>query len=211
MLRNLVILEGRLTKKPELRTTPQGTPVTDVRIAVTGRKRPDEAEAKPTYITVDVFGNRAQTIATYLDKGDQIFIQGELREVSRTTQDGREFKELRVSMTEFEFGAKARANIGNSATATAPVAAPVQPNAVPAPAYDPAVNAAPSPMFNPNAAPVQPAPAPNYGPGTPGYVPQAPANDITMGDVFSPNAANNPQDGNLMGNYYDAGNNYQNY
>lgn len=205
MLKNHVILNGRLTKKPELRTTSNGNPVTDLRIAISGNKRPDGTEGQPVYVTVDVFGTKANVICQYCNKGDQLLIQGELRTANRTTADGRNFSELRVVLTEFEFGAKAR---GNQDTVAAPTQANpvgVQPAAVnPAPVYNgqpyaPAPAAAPvqnTPLFTPNQ---------GYAPQPQAYQPQpaapAPTENISMAEVFNPSAEPQPVNGPLDGYY----------
>lgn len=205
MLNNLVVLEGRLTRDPaELRATSNGTPVTDIAIAVRTRNKPDGTEGAPVYVDIDVYGPRANTIVSYLKKGDQIFVQGELRRVKRTRADGTEYNELRVALTDFSFGAKARVNQATGVSADPTVAAPAQPVAMPqtpAPAFNPAQNTQPAQAFSNQSQYQNPAPAVaphnNYGPGSPGYVPQP--EDISMGDIFAPNKPNNTPTNNNNG------------
>ena len=71
---NRVVLVGNLTKDPELRHTPGGTPVCSLRVAVNSRRR-DESGAwvdKPNYFDVSVFGNQAESCTQYLSKGRPI-------------------------------------------------------------------------------------------------------------------------------------------
>ena len=90
---NRVVLVGNLTKDPELRHTPGGTPVCSLRLAVNGRRR-DESGAwvdKPNYFDVSVFGNQAESCTQYLAKGRPVGIDGRLdwREWDATDGSGK--------------------------------------------------------------------------------------------------------------------------
>jgi len=77
---NRVVLVGNLTKDPELRHTPGGTPVCGLRVAVNSRRR-DESGSwvdKPNYFDVSVFGNQAESCTQYLSKGRPVGIDGRL-------------------------------------------------------------------------------------------------------------------------------------
>lgn len=78
---NLVVLLGNLTRDPELRVTPKGAAVGSFSIAL-NRKFRDEGGAdreEVTYVDVEVFGKRAETISKYFTKGDPIHVIGRLR------------------------------------------------------------------------------------------------------------------------------------
>jgi single-strand DNA-binding protein len=78
---NRVILIGNLTKDPDVRYTPGGTPVATVRIAVTSRfKQADEMRDETLFIDVVTFGRQAETCGQYLNKGNPILVEGRLRE-----------------------------------------------------------------------------------------------------------------------------------
>jgi len=90
---NRVVLVGNLTKDPELRHTPGGTPVCSLRLAVNGRRR-DESGTwvdKPNYFDVSVFGNQAESCAQYLAKGRPVGVDGRLdwREWDATDGSGK--------------------------------------------------------------------------------------------------------------------------
>lgn len=72
---NRVILQGNLTKEPELRYTPSGTAVCEFNVAVnSGRK--DE----PAYFgAVIAFGRNAEACGRYLAKGSQVLVEGKLK------------------------------------------------------------------------------------------------------------------------------------
>ncbi len=78
---NKVILIGNLTKDPELRYTPQGTPVTNMRIAVNSRvKQGEEFKDETLFIDTVVFGKQAENVTQYLSKGRSVLVEGRLKE-----------------------------------------------------------------------------------------------------------------------------------
>lgn len=78
---NRVIFIGNLTKDPELRYAPQGTPIGSFRIAVTTRyKQSDEAKEETLFIDVVAFGRQAESCSQYLTKGRPVLVEGRLQE-----------------------------------------------------------------------------------------------------------------------------------
>lgn len=78
---NKIILIGNLTKDPELRYTPQGTPVASFRLAVNYRYRQsDELKQETMFIDNVVFGKQAETCTKYLNKGSAVLVEGRLQE-----------------------------------------------------------------------------------------------------------------------------------
>ena len=78
---NKIILIGNLTKDPELRYTPQGTPVASFRLAVNHRyKQADEAKQETMFIDNVVFGKQAESCSKYLNKGSSVLVEGRLQE-----------------------------------------------------------------------------------------------------------------------------------
>lgn len=78
---NKIILIGNLTKDPELRYTPQGTPVASFRIAVNSRyKQSNELREETLFIDVVTFGKQAETSSKYLTKGRSVLVEGRLQE-----------------------------------------------------------------------------------------------------------------------------------
>ncbi len=77
---NRVVLTGNLTRDPELRSTPSGTSVCKLRVAVNGRRKNshDEWVDKPNYFDVTVWGARGESCAEYLSKGRPVAIDGRL-------------------------------------------------------------------------------------------------------------------------------------
>lgn len=86
----MVILIGRLGKDPELRYTPQGSPVCNFSLA-TGEtyKLKDGTEKNNTqWHQIVVWGSQAESCAQYLGKGSQTFIEGELNYEKFTDKQG---------------------------------------------------------------------------------------------------------------------------
>jgi single-strand DNA-binding protein len=76
---NVVALIGNLTRDPELRHTPSGTPVCKLRIAVNDRvKRGEEWMDTPYYFDITVWGKQGENCAQYLSKGRPIGVNGKL-------------------------------------------------------------------------------------------------------------------------------------
>lgn len=78
---NKIILIGNLTKDPELRYTPQGTPVATFRIAVNSKfKQSGEIREETLFIDTVVFGKQGETCGQYLNKGKSVLVEGRLQE-----------------------------------------------------------------------------------------------------------------------------------
>jgi single-strand DNA-binding protein len=102
---NRVLLIGNLTKDPELRYTPQGTAVVNLRLAVNRKYRDKSQEMKEDtcFLTVVVWDKQAETCNQYLRKGSPVFIEGRLQ--SRSWEDNagqkRSVVEVRAERVQF--------------------------------------------------------------------------------------------------------------
>ena len=79
---NRVNISGNLTRDPELRSLPSGTPVLSFGVAVNGRVRNQTTgdwEDRPNYVDCVVFGDRAESLNRFLSKGFKVAIEGRLR------------------------------------------------------------------------------------------------------------------------------------
>ena len=77
---NRVLLIGNLTKDPELRYTPSGTPVANLRLAVNSSFKGHDGQRKEEtcFITIVVWSKQAELCNQYLKKGRSIFVEGRL-------------------------------------------------------------------------------------------------------------------------------------
>ena len=102
---NRVFLMGNLTRDPELRYTPSGTAVTNLRMAVNRRYKTQSGEAKEEtiFITVVAWGKQAETCTQFLSKGRPVFIEGRLQMRSWETPDGQKRNVLEVRASRVQF------------------------------------------------------------------------------------------------------------
>ena len=87
---NRVTLLGRLTRDPEVRTTPTGKTVATVSVA-TGRVWFDAAGAKQEkteFSSCVLWGKLAEIAGQYLSKGRRVYVEGRLETRDWTGQDG---------------------------------------------------------------------------------------------------------------------------
>ncbi len=85
---NVVVLVGRLTRDSELKYTNSGMAIARFSIAVNRSvKRGEEWEDEASFFDVDLWGKQAEGVNRYLLKGQQIALDGELRQ-DRWEQDG---------------------------------------------------------------------------------------------------------------------------
>lgn len=112
---NRVFLMGNLTKDPELRYTPQGTAVANLRLAVNRkfRNKNQELKEETCFITVVVWNKQAEACNQYLHKGSGVFIEGRLQ--SRSWEDNagqkRNVIEARAERVQFTGGGPAQAKV----------------------------------------------------------------------------------------------------
>ncbi|HBH02808.1 MAG TPA: single-stranded DNA-binding protein [Candidatus Rokubacteria bacterium] len=119
---NKVFLIGNLTKPPELRYTPSGTAVADLRLAVnrnyttqSGEKREDTC-----FLTVVVWGKQAESCGEYLDKGSPILVEGRLQTREWEAKDGGKRTVIEVVAERVQFMGRGKA----ATPATVPAAEP---------------------------------------------------------------------------------------
>ena len=77
---NRVVLVGRLTRDPELRSLPSGASVANLRIACNGSRKDADGSysERPNYFDVSVFGSPAESVDRYTRKGSRIAVDGRL-------------------------------------------------------------------------------------------------------------------------------------
>jgi single-strand DNA-binding protein len=102
---NKVLLIGNLTRDPELRYTPQGTAVVNLRIAVNRRFKDKTGEQKEEvcFLTVVVWDKQAEVCNQYLQKGRQVFIEGRLQSRSWEDNSGQRRSVLEVRAERVQF------------------------------------------------------------------------------------------------------------
>jgi single-strand DNA-binding protein len=96
---NHTTIVGNLVDDPELRFTNTGTPVTNLRVAVTQRIQQDGEwrDGDTSFLRVNVWRGQAEHLADSLSKGDRVMVTGRLRQRSWETPEGE-----KRSVTEIE-------------------------------------------------------------------------------------------------------------
>jgi single-strand DNA-binding protein len=125
---NKVILVGNLGRDPELRYTPQGTPVCSFSMATNERRKDKtgEMQDQTTWFRVTLWGRQAETASQYLTKGRPVYIEGRLRVEEWTDRDGKPRHTLEVHATDMQFIGGARAEEPPMERAAAAGAAPAE-------------------------------------------------------------------------------------
>lgn len=102
---NKVMLIGRLTRDPESRSTSSGQTVVQLGVAVNRtytRRDSGEKVEETAFVDVEAWGRTGETIARYLKRGRQIFIEGRLK-FDSWEKDGQRRSKLSVVCENFQF------------------------------------------------------------------------------------------------------------
>ena len=132
---NRVIISGRLTRDPEIRSTAGGMAIMSFGVAVNDRRKNQQTgewEDYVNWISCTMFGARAESVSRYLSKGTKVSIEGKLR-WSQWEKDGQKRSKIDVIVDEIEFMSSRNDQSsyggghtgGYSAPEEAPISAPV--------------------------------------------------------------------------------------
>ena len=101
---NRVFLIGNLTKPPEVRYTPSGTAVGDLRMAISRKFKTPNGENKEEtcFVSVTVWERQAETCAEYLTKGSPVLVEGRLK-YDEWEKDGKKSNRLTVVAERVQF------------------------------------------------------------------------------------------------------------
>ena len=99
MTLNKIMIIGNLGADPELRYTPSGKAVTELRVAVNdNRKGPDGEWIEETlWFRVSVWEQAAERLAEQLRKGNKIYAEGQLRAREYDARDGQKRTSLELA------------------------------------------------------------------------------------------------------------------
>ena len=95
---NKIILKGRLTANPELKTTTTDITVCDFSVAVNRKFNKEQTD----FINCQAWRQTAEFISKYFKKGQEILVVGELH-IDKWDKDGETRYSTRVSVDEVEF------------------------------------------------------------------------------------------------------------
>ena len=104
---NSVLIEGNLTKDPELSYTPNEKAVCKLRLATNRYYRQgDELQEEASFFDVTVWGKQAEACSEYLKKGRGIRVVGRLKQERWEAQDGSERSRVAIIAEHVEFKPK---------------------------------------------------------------------------------------------------------
>ncbi len=106
---NKVILVGRLTRDPEIRTTPSGQSVATISLATNSfwTDKSGARQDKTEFHTVVLWGKLSEIAGQYLVKGQECYIEGRLQTRAYTAKDGAERKVTEIIGENMQMGSKA--------------------------------------------------------------------------------------------------------
>ena len=123
---NKALLMGNLTRDPELRVTPKGTPICQFSLAINRDWKTDggEKQTEVVYIDVEAWGKQGETIAKYCTKGRPLYVEGRLRIDQWEDKNTKEKRSrMKVVLEQFQFLGESRGQ-APSTDATNPTSAP---------------------------------------------------------------------------------------
>ena len=118
---NLVVLTGRLTADPELKTTQSGISVTSFSIAVDRRYRAGE-DRQTDFINVVAWRQQAEFVAKYFKKGNMIGIEGSIQTRKYTDKNGNNRTAFEVVANNVQFVESKRDSAPSAVEDNAPAA-----------------------------------------------------------------------------------------
>lgn len=120
---NVIAIQGRLARDPELRQTTTGKSVASFTIACDRGRRDANGQSAADWIPVVAWDARAEFVCKYFQKGSMIAVDGRLQSRTYTAKDGTNRTALEIVANNVHFcGSKA----AGAAPAGSPAAAPAQ-------------------------------------------------------------------------------------
>lgn len=112
---NKVILMGRLTRDPELRSTPQGVSTCSFSIAVDRNFVREGEERKADFINCVAWRQAAEFISKYFKKGNMVALEGSIQTRSWDDQDGKKHYVTEVIVSQVYFAERKADGQSNTA------------------------------------------------------------------------------------------------
>ncbi len=112
---NKVIIVGRLTRDPEIRTTGSGQTVATLGMATNNywTDKSGQRQEKTEFHTVVLWGRLAEIAGQYLTKGAEAFVEGRLQTRAYTGKDGVERKTTEIVGESMQLGSRSQQGQGS--------------------------------------------------------------------------------------------------
>lgn len=97
---------GNLTRDPEVKFLPSGTPVANFGLAVNESytdQQTGERRESACFVDIEAWGRQAEIVGEYFSKGRPILVEGSLRYDSWEAEDGTKRNRLKVRLQRFQF------------------------------------------------------------------------------------------------------------
>lgn len=106
---NKVILVGRLTRDPEVRTTTSGQTVTSISMATNRfwKDKNGQKQDQTEFHNVVIWGKLGEIAGQYLTKGQEAYIEGRLATRKYTGKDGVEKRTTEIVAENMQLGSRA--------------------------------------------------------------------------------------------------------
>ena len=122
---NKVILIGNVTRDVEVKTTPRGSAVAGITLAVNRNYKTDSGEKREevTFVDVELWGRVAEIAGEYVRKGNPLYVEGRLKQDSwEDKESGQKRTKLKVVAENIQL-LGARQGAAKAATEERPVEA----------------------------------------------------------------------------------------
>lgn len=107
---NKAIIVGRMTRDPEMRTTPSGQSVVSMSLATNNywTDKSGTKQERTEFHNVVLWGKLAEIAAQYLTKGQECYIEGRLQTRAYTGKDNIERKTTEIVAESMQLGSRAQ-------------------------------------------------------------------------------------------------------
>lgn len=117
---NKIVIQGRLTKDPELRRTQSGTAVASATVAVDRDFKNQDGSRDTDFIPIVAWKGTGEMLAKYFSKGRMIVVEGRLQLRDWTDNDGNKRRTAEIVANSVYFGDAKRDGGDNPGYAPAP-------------------------------------------------------------------------------------------
>ncbi len=107
---NKIVIMGRCTKDPELRTTQSGTSVCTVNVAVDRDYARDGASDKTDFFTVVAWRQTGEFLSKYFNRGSQIVVVGAMQSRKWEDKNGNKRTDWEINAEHIYFGGSKKDN-----------------------------------------------------------------------------------------------------